>query len=117
MAGQDRFMNDFAAAMDAAYMYAEDINGNQVKIKKSDLLSGLFQDRGVYEGDMNNLKLSGIYYINGLTTNSAGVTGLALIFYSYPTAFQEVIDVFSGVVKKRVLLYNNGAWDKWSVWS
>lgn len=37
MAGNDIAMNAFTSATDAAYIYAEVANGNQVKVKKSDL--------------------------------------------------------------------------------
>ena len=47
MADDDIKMNSFAQATDAAYIYAESSNGSQVKIKKSDLLSSLFQGRHI----------------------------------------------------------------------
>lgn len=38
MAGQDIEMNNFATVQDAAYVYAEDANGNQVKMLKANLV-------------------------------------------------------------------------------
>lgn len=35
----DKKMNDFPAAADGAFVYAEDANGNQIKISKADLAS------------------------------------------------------------------------------
>lgn len=41
MAGTDRPMNSFATVTDAAYVYVEDVDGNQVKINKSWLSAAL----------------------------------------------------------------------------
>lgn len=36
----DKRMNTFTQAAEVEYVYAEDTNGNQVKIKKNDLIAG-----------------------------------------------------------------------------
>ena len=59
----DKKMNDFPAAADGAFVYAEDANGNQIKISKADLASvvagllGIFS-KTVYlqNGESYNLK-------------------------------------------------------------
>ena len=38
-------MNNFSQATDGTYIYAEDANGSQVKIKKSDLISLILETR------------------------------------------------------------------------
>lgn len=45
----DRTMNSFAPVQDVAYVYAEDIDGNQVKISKANLMEevGLFKFYGI----------------------------------------------------------------------
>lgn len=118
MADDDIKMNSFAQATDAAYIYAEAANGSQVKIKKSDLLGALFQDRGTFEGDLNELKTAGMYYITGNTENKpAGFYGLVLVFRSGAGIVQIAYSVYNGASKKRVLLSNGGNWDTWSNWA
>lgn len=70
---------------------------------------------GVYEGDINTLKQSGLYYVNGHTTHTIG-TGLLVVFAYNAAATQMLSDCFSGQTHIRTLLYNNGGWDKWSEW-
>lgn len=65
MADDDIKMNSFAQATDAAYIYAESSNGSQVKIKKSDLLSSLFQGRGDVTSNLDDYTTTGFYGING----------------------------------------------------
>ncbi|MCR6510045.1 pyocin knob domain-containing protein [Bacteroides sp. KH569_7] len=111
-------MNSFAQATDAAYIYAEAANGSQVKIKKEDLLGALFRDRGQFEGDANELKTAGMYYVTGNTKNiPSGYYGLMLVFKSVAGIAQIVYSVSGYPSKERVLLYNGGNWDTWSNWA
>lgn len=117
MADDDIKMNSFAQATDAAYIYAEAANGSQVKIKKEDLLGALFQSRGTFEGDVNELRTAGMYYVNGNTKNiPSGYYGLMLVFRSGAGIVQIVYSVAGRPSKERVLLSNNGNWDIWSNW-
>lgn len=117
MAEQDIAMNEFTTATNAEYIYAEAANGSQVKIKKSDLLGALFQDRGTFEGDVNELRTAGMYYVTGNTQNTPpGYYGLMLVFKSGAGIAQRVYSVSGKPSKERVLLYNGGNWDTWSNW-
>ena len=109
-------MNEFVSADDANYVYGELANGIQVKIKVTDLFSGVVKDRFVFEGDANNLNTPGIYYITGNTMNVANCTGLMIVFFCNGVAAQMTFNVFTGTSLKRVRLYNNGKWDIWSTW-
>lgn len=110
-------MNTFTPATDAAYIYAEAADGSQVKIKKSNLLGLTFLDRGIFEGDLNELRTAGMYYVTGNTINKPeGYSGLALVFKSSIGVVQIAYNIFNGASAKRVLLYNNGKLDTWSNW-
>ena len=89
MAGDDIKMNSFAQATDAAYIYAEAANGSQVKIKKSDLLSSVLSGNLNYpNGDINELKNNGIYYVgSNLTAKDVGITFLG-VFAAPPSVMQ-----------------------------
>lgn len=91
---------------------------DSVLIAPGDLLSALFQDRGTFEGDVNELRTAGMYYVTGNTKNiPPGYYGLMLVFKSGAGIVQIVYSVSSGLSKKRVLLYNGGNWDTWSNWA
>ena len=113
----DKRMYEFTPAANGTYIYAEAADGSQVKIKKSDLIGALFQDRGTFENDANQLKTAGMYYITANTQNSPyGYSGLMLVFCSGSAVTQIVYSVFDGSFRKRALLYNNGNWDVWTNW-
>ena len=117
MAEQDIKMNQFQIVSGAPYVYVELADGSQGKIKKSDLLGALFQDRGTFEGDVNELRTAGMYYVTGNTKNiPSGYYGLMLVFRSGPGIVQIVYSVAGRPSKERVLLSNNGNWDIWSNW-
>lgn len=81
MAEQDIKMNSFAQATDAAYVYAEAANGSQVKIKKSDLLSSLFQGRGDVTSNLDDYTTTGFYGINAALYVTGVVSyGMLLVF-------------------------------------
>lgn len=118
MAGQDIAMNQFQIVSDAPYVYVELADGSQGKIKKSDLLGALFQDRGTFEGDVNELRTAGMYYVTGNTQNTPpGYYGLMLVFESGAGIAQRIYSVSGNPSKERVLLYNGGNWDTWSNWA
>ncbi len=110
-------MNTFPVVTDTEYIYGELTDSTQVKIKKSNLLSLTFLDRGIFEGDLNELRTAGMYYVTGKTINKPeGYSGLALVFKSSIGVVQMAYNIFTGVSAKRVLLYNNGKLDTWSNW-
>lgn len=114
---KDMAMNTFPVVTDAAYIYAEAADGSQVKIKKSNLLGLTFLDRGIFEGDLNELRTAGMYYVTGNTINKPeGYSGLALVFKSSIGVVQIAYNIFNGTSAKRVLLFNNGNLDTWSNW-
>lgn len=55
MAGTDRPMNNFATVQDAKYMYAEDADGNQVKLLKADLVELIRKNMPVATPEQNGL--------------------------------------------------------------
>lgn len=119
MAGQDIEMNSFTPVQDAAYVYAEDANGNQVKIKKNDLV-GLFK----------NIYLSRTHIIGDTPLSTANECGCYFVRQSsdspYPYAMlmvdkaesqgfiiirQEIFDYTTWDSKKRII--RNGVADPW----
>lgn len=98
--------------------YVRGLKGkDSVLIAPGNLLGALFQDRGTFEGDLNELKTAGMYYITGNTENKpAGFYGLMLVFRSGAGIAQIAYSVYNGASKKRVLLSNGGNWDTWSNW-
>ena len=66
---QDIAMNQFQMVTDAPYIYVELADGSQGKIKKSDLLSSVLSGNLNYpNGDINELKNNGIYYVGSNPT-------------------------------------------------
>lgn len=112
----DKLMNEFTPATDIEYIYAETADGSQVRIKKSDLIGTLFEDRGYYEGDVNHLLISGMYYTNGNTLNAID-SGLFIVFSSDQAVCQFSINVFNGILHFRSLTYNDNNWDIWTKWN
>lgn len=124
MAGDDIKMNSFAQATDAAYIYAEAANGSQVKIKKSDLLSSVLSGNLNYpNGDINELKNNGIYYVgSNPTAKDVGITFLG-VFAAPPSVMQIGYDSNYGedsaaiALKVRFVLRGNDAsYSTWSKW-
>lgn len=73
-------------------------------------------NKGVFEGDANTLKTAGVYYVNNATQNVDNSVGLLFVLRTESSIVNVIFNVFDGSFKARGLLYNNGAWDKWSVW-
>lgn len=71
---------------------------------------------GLFEGDANTLNTSGLYYVNNTTQNVQYAVGPMLVLYEETAVAQITFNVFDGNMKWRVLLYNNGGWDKWTPW-
>lgn len=124
MAGNDIAMNAFTSATDAAYVYAEAANGSQVKIKKSDLFSSVLSGNLNYpNGDINELKNNGIYYVgSNPTAKAVGITFLgvfaappAVMQIGYESNYEE--DTAAITLKVRFVLRGNDAsysiWSKW----
>ena len=116
----DLKMNAFPVTTDGAYIYAETADGSQVKIKKSDLFSALFQDRGVIpnESDLNKY-LQGMYYIypeNGTVLNGPSFTRFILVcFLSGSHVVQFAVNVHPGNYHFMYRTsHNNG--DTWNYW-
>ena len=111
----DKRMNQFTPATNMEYVYAELADGSQVKIKKSDLFSLLFQVKYSFNGDLNDLKENGIFYTTGDTINGYN-TGILLCFALEGAVIQISTSVFNHNIGYRTLLYNNGKWDQWTDW-
>lgn len=124
MAGNDIAMNAFTSATDAAYVYAEAANGSQVKIKKSDLFSSVLSGNLNYpNGDINELKNNGIYYVgSNPTAKAVGITFLgvfaappAVMQIGYDSNYEE--DTAAITLKVRFVLRGNDAsYSTWSKW-
>ena len=121
---EDIKMNSFAQATDAAYIYAEAANGSQVKIKKSDLLSSVLSGNLNYpNGDINELKNNGIYYVgSNPTAKDVGITFLgvfaappSVMQIGYDSNYEE--DSAAIALKVRFILRGNDAsYSTWSKW-
>lgn len=98
--------------------YVRGLKGkDSVLIASGNLLGAQFQDRGTFEGDVNELRTAGMYYVTGNTQNTPpGYYGLMLVFRSGAGIAQIAYSVYNGESKKRVLLSNSGNWDTWSNW-
>ena len=73
----DKKMNDFPTAADGAFVYAEDANGNQIKISKADLASvvaGLvIQEVYISTNEITITLPYGIYMISDNKENRSSV--------------------------------------------
>lgn len=117
MAGDDIKMNSFAQATDAAYIYAESSNGSQVKIKKSDLLSEVFQYRGDVSENYDNFIENGIYQIYSganVTNAPTGIGyGMLLVFKTKFYLFQIAMDVRPSNISVKLRTNSGPAWSDW----
>ena len=117
MAEQDIKMNSFAQATDAAYIYAESSNGSQVKIKKSDLLSEVFQYRGDVSENYDNFIENGIYQIYSganVTNAPTGIGyGMLLVFKTKFYLFQIAMDVRPSNISVKLRTNSGPAWSDW----
>lgn len=117
MAEDDIKMNSFAQATDAAYIYAEASNGSQVKIKKSDLLSEVFQYRGDVSENYDNFIENGIYQIYSganVTNAPTGIGyGMLLVFKTKFYLFQIAMDVRPSNISVKLRTNSGPAWSDW----
>lgn len=117
MADDDIKMNSFAQATDAAYIYAESSNGSQVKIKKSDLLSEVFQYRGDVSENYDNFIENGIYQIYSganVTNAPTGIGyGMLLVFKTKFYLFQMAMDVRPSNISVKLRTNSGPAWSDW----
>ena len=117
MADDDIKMNSFAQATDAAYIYAESSNGSQVKIKKSDLLSEVFQYRGDVSENYDNFIENGIYQIYSganVTNAPTGIGyGMLLVFKTKFYLFQIAMDVRPSNISVKLRTNSGPAWSDW----
>lgn len=117
MADDDIKMNSFAQATDAAYIYAEAANGSQVKIKKSDLLSEVFQYRGDVSENYDNFIENGIYQIYSganVTNAPTGIGyGMLLVFKTKFYLFQIAMDVRPSNISVKLRTNSGPAWSDW----
>lgn len=123
MADSDIAMNQFQIVTDADYVYVEKGN-SQGKIKKSDLFSSVLSGNLNYpNGDINELKNNGIYYVgSNPTAKAVGITFLgvfaappAVMQIGYDSNYEE--DTAAITLKVRFVLRGNDAsysiWSKW----
>ena len=121
---QDIAMNAFQIVTAAEYIYAEATNGSQVKIKKSDLFSSVLSGNLDYpNGDINDLKVNGIYYVgSNPTAQAVGITFLG-VFAAYPAVMQigydsnyEEDSAAIALKVRFVLRGNDATYSTWSKW-
>ncbi|MBC5612890.1 hypothetical protein [Bacteroides hominis] len=112
----DRIESELIYSKNCKWVRAIDSNGNSINISKEDLLQGMFTRQTIFEGDVDELIVPGMYYINAITQNANGYCGLFLVFRFDQSVTQFSFNVFNGGIIYRTLLYNNGKWDKWSTW-
>lgn len=121
MAGSDISMNQFQIVTDADYVYVEKGN-NQGKIKKSDLLSSLFQGRGDVTSNLDDYTTTGFYGINGGIYNTGVVSyGMLLVFNGTGVAGgglgNPIVQIAFNGYHPAVAMKIRVCWtDKWSDW-
>lgn len=121
---QDIAMNAFKVLTDVTYVYGEASDSSQGKIKKSDLFSSVLSGNLNYpNGDINDLKVNGIYYVgSNPTAKAVGITFLgvfaappAVMQIGYDSNYEE--DSAAIALKVRFVLRGNGAfYSTWSKW-
>lgn len=108
---KDVAMNTFPQVTNAEYIYAEGANLNQVKIKKSDLLNKMFQNRGIIK-DANAATYAGYYRIDSDVQNIPyDGYGILLVF----TSAGYILQIYSGG-SKILVRKGSGSNIYWSDW-
>ena len=114
---QDIPMNQFPVVTDVAYIYAESSNGSQVKIKKSDLLSEMFQYRGDVSENYDNFIENGIYQIyygSNVTNAPDGISfGFLLVFKTEFYLAQIALEVRPANMAVKLRTNSGSAWSGW----
>lgn len=117
MAGDDIAMNAFKVLTDVVYVYGEANDSSQGKIKKSDLLSEMFQYRGDVSENYDNFIKNGIYQIYSganITNSPDGISfGTLLVFKTKLYLFQIAIEVRPGDVAVKLRTNSGPAWSAW----
>ena len=118
---QDIAMNQFQIVTDADYVFVEK-GKNQGKIKKSDLLSSLFQGRGDVTSNLDDYTTTGFYGINGGIYNTGVVSyGMLLVFNGTGVAGgglgNPIVQIAFNGYHPAVAMKIRVSWtDKWSDW-
>ena len=114
---QDIKMNQFQVITDAAYIYGEAANGSQGKIRKSDLLSKMFQYRGEVSENYDNFIENGIYQIyygSNVTNAPDGISfGFLLVFKTEFYLAQIALEVRPGNMAVKLRTNSGSAWSGW----
>lgn len=110
---QDIAMNQFTVVTDADYVYVKKGN-SQGKIKKSDLLSEVFQYRGsLSQYDDTSLKIGFYIDLNNATDRPSNLYeyGMLLVFPIDKTMIFHVHINTRSIINFRV--YSSGKWGEW----
>ncbi|MEL5895058.1 pyocin knob domain-containing protein [Bacteroides sp. GD17] len=110
-------LGQLAPVTDVAYIYGGTDN-SQGKIKKSDLLSAMFQYRGEVTVDYNNFKNSGIYQIydssRGADNSPDGILyGVLVVFKTTYYLFQIAVEVRPTVMLAKLRTNSGTMWSTW----
>lgn len=103
---------------DIPFIRGMDSNGNPIYIgteQFSSVLAGLIQFPFAYRGrkvvDANNIE-DGYYYAENGSTNTNGYFGFLLSAKSDQSAFQILVEIFTGTPYQRAKI-SNGQWTEW----
>ena len=114
---QDIKMNQFQIVSGAPYVYVELADGSQGKIKKSNLLSEMFQYRGDVSENYDNFIENGIYqtYSGPNVTNAPdGISfGFLLVFKTKLYLAQIALEVRPGNIAVKLRTNSGPAWSGW----
>lgn len=119
---QDIAMNAFKVLTDVTYVYGEASDSSQGKIKKSDLLSSLFQGRGDVTSNLDDYTTTGFYGINSGIYNTGVVSyGMLLVFNGTGVAGgglgNPIVQIAFNGYHPAVAMKIRVRWtDKWSDW-
>ena len=112
----DKKMSDFNTGGTANYVYAQDANGNQIRITLSNLLGNNFHYRGELSNvDANDIQTSGLYAIgSGVTNIPSGCAWSDMIVFCAYACMQITYNKSSHKVYLRT--YSKGGSNTWSEW-
>ena len=114
---QDIAMNQFQVVTDAPYVYVELADGSQGKIKKSNLLSEMFQYRGDVSDNYDNFIENGIYQIYSgpnVTNAPDGISfGFLLVFKTKLYLAQIALEVRPSNIAVKLRTNSGPAWSGW----
>lgn len=117
MAEQDIKMNQFQIVSNASYVYVELADGSQGKIKKSNLLSEMFQYRGDVSDNYDNFIENGIYQIYSgpnVTNAPDGISfGFLLVFKTKLYLAQIALEVRPSNIAVKLRTNSGPAWSGW----